>query len=124
MNLEKFNAPVNVMKHGLQSSQQAKMMPHPVQMIEARSHNEEMLHVDFVRKTYGIQMAMTLAVEKDIFSRPHRLPGLPSSTIHSDILSGKDTKIDFSDYLNDPQVRPEAPRVTLHEIMEAKHGIL
>lgn len=124
MNLEKFNAPVNVMKHGLQSSEHAKNMPHPVQLIEARTKNEEMLHVDYIRKTYGIQMAMTLAVEKEIFSRPHRLPGLPSSTIHADILSGRDTQIDFNDYLNDPQVRPEAPRVTLHEIMEAKHGIL
>jgi hypothetical protein len=45
-------------------------------------------------------MAMTLETERELYSRSHRLFGLPSSRIAADTVTGNDTKISFEDYLN------------------------
>ena len=76
--------------------------------------------LDTVRRTHGSALAMRLATEKIMFSESHRLPGLKSSRVAHDTLMGTDNSIDFADFLNVPSMRPEMPRVTLHDIMESK----
>jgi hypothetical protein len=45
-------------------------------------------------------MAMTLATEKEIFSRMRRLPGLETSNVGLETVMGVDESIDFPDFLN------------------------
>jgi hypothetical protein len=52
-----------------------------------------------VSRQYGSHMAMRLATERAIFNRPHRLPGLSSSSVAFETLDGSDTSITFADYL-------------------------
>ena len=61
------------------------------------------MKLDAVRRTYGSHMAMRLATERAIFSQPLRLPGLPSSRIAMDTITGDDSMVDFADYLNGTQ---------------------
>ena len=99
--LEKGSAPIDVLRYGLRSNEALKQASHPVQYDEKkRLLGEDMLKLDMVRRTYGIQMAMNLATEKMVSDQRNRLPGLPSSKIHGDILCGKDLTIEFSDFLN------------------------
>ena len=73
---------------------------HPVKVIEERFlEGDEMMRTDMIRRTEGLHMAMTLATERQLFPRD-RLPGVKASNIHADILAGKDTSIDFSDFLS------------------------
>jgi hypothetical protein len=65
---------------------------------------------------------MTLATEQMHFGRSRRMDGLESSRIALDVLQGKDTAIEYSDYLNVAKSRPELPKVTLHEINEVRFG--
>ena len=45
-------------------------------------------------------MAMRLNTEKEILSRPRRLPGIQASKIGLDTVLGLDCSIGFSDFLN------------------------
>ena len=75
--------------------------PHPVAAFQKnRGEAEWACKMDMVRRTYGSHLAMRLASERAMLSRPHRLPGLQSSNISLDTAMGTDTTIDFHDYLN------------------------
>ena len=49
---------------------------------------------------------MRLATEQKMAREEARAPGLESSGLYGDIISGRDTTLDFSDYLSLPQNRP------------------
>jgi hypothetical protein len=53
-----------------------------------------------VRHVFGQHMPMRLKMEMAITSRPLRLGALPSSNIHAEVLSNKDTTIEIEEYLN------------------------
>ena len=76
--------------------------------------------LDSVRRIHGSALAMRLAGERQMFSEAHRIPGLKSSKIALETLMGEDSTIQFSDFLNDPNMRPEKSRVPLHDQLEAK----
>ena len=76
-----------------------------------------------MRRIHGSALAMRLAGERQIFSEAHRIPGLKSSKIALETLMGEDSSIQFSDFLNDPSLRPEKLRVPLHDQLEAKFNI-
>ena len=70
---------------------------------------------------------MTIKTEREMASQVGgRLPGLdatPSSHAMLGSLTGADTTIGFEDYLNVKACRPVAPRVVLHDAMEARMGL-
>jgi hypothetical protein len=145
---------------GLEASHSAPR--HPVMELQRSQENREwMVKLDNARRMYGSHMAMRLASEKALLSRPHRLPGLvtaggtgSSSCLGRDVALGLDTSIDFSDFLDgihlpgcvncisyhpcpcayyaclllciytDPRTRPAGPRVALHDVMEARLGLI
>ena len=76
--------------------------------------------LDSVRRIHGSALAMRLAGERQMFSEAHRIPGLKSSKIALETLMGEDSTIQFSDFLNDPNMRPDKSRVPLHDQLEAK----
>ena len=84
--------------------------------------------LDDVRRMYGSHMAMRLATERSIFGRPHRLAGLEtgiaSQPMSFQTVSGTDEKIDFTDFLNLPNNRPDVPKLDIHSQMEIKLGLM
>lgn len=72
----------------------------------------------------GSVFPMRRMMQEDILAQFHRLPGLPSSDVALDVLRGKDTDLDYEDYLNLPENSPELPGGDMdrlgatHEAME------
>ena len=64
---------------------------------------------------------MQMKMEASILSQVRRLPGLPSSHVGLDTLLGRDTTIDFEDYLGDPRVSERA--VDARAILEQRYGV-
>jgi len=52
-----------------------------------------------VRSTYGAALPIRLATEVAILSQTERLPGLPSSRLGLEAMSGKLDRFDETDYL-------------------------
>jgi hypothetical protein len=89
-----------------------------------------MLDMDGVRRLYGSAFAMRLASERSYAAQAGgRLPGMdanPSSNIVMDTITGDDISMDFTDYLNVQQNRPEPLRSTrygVHSAMETRLGL-
>ena len=101
MSLDKFSAPVDVLRYGVGSSELLAANVHPVKRIEQkRAAGEEFQKLEMSRRTYGVHMAMTLATERQMFQRDGRLPSQTGYSIHSDILRGTENCIEFNDYLS------------------------
>lgn len=111
--------PSDLMRHGFSSLEAKLNAPHPVQEIESRAEALDMrAKLKRVRAIYGSHMAMRIATEKAVFSRPRRLPGLHQSSAGLDIVMGRENTIEFSDYLNDPRERADLPKVNFHDVVE------
>ncbi len=95
-----LQGPVDHLRQGFHSFEQAHQAPHPIQLMQNRSDMEWNFKLDTVRRTYGSHMAMRLATEKQVMSRMRRLPGLETSSIGMETVLGSDESIDFRDYLN------------------------
>jgi hypothetical protein len=96
-----YDGPLDHLRYGFRSLESEMGSAHPVSMFQKnRGEAEWLFKMDMVRRSYGSHMAMRLASEKAMLSRPHRLPGLQSSNISLETVMGTDTTIDFTDYLN------------------------
>lgn len=110
--------PTDHLRDGFSSLESKLNAPHPVQAIQSRAESLDLRErLQRVRSIYGSHMAMRLATEKEVLSRPRRLPGLPYSKAGLEVVMGTENRIEFSDYLNDPRNRPEAPKVDLHDMI-------
>lgn len=96
-----YSGTVDHLRYGFHSLETQHLQTHPVAQLQ-RCHDEIQWSnkMDMIRRTYGSHMAMRLATEKAILSRQRRLPGLQSSTIGLDTLTGNDLTIGFEDFLN------------------------
>ena len=95
---------------------------HPVESIQRdwlRSQLETKYHL--MGLAHGSHLPMQMKMEASILSQVRRLPGLPSSHIGLDTLLGRDTTIDFEDYLGDPRVSERA--VDARAILEQRYGV-
>jgi Proteasome maturation factor UMP1 len=124
--------PVSVMETGLNGNNLATVAAarHPVDVLQHRTAGSHPYHnPNFARHVYGIGFAMTLATEQKLAideQKQHHLIGLNRpghgfgsvSGIYSDIVSGRDVDIDFSDYLSMPQYRPDSMNHNPHNAME------
>ena len=113
-------APNDQLRCGVRSLQHESIQRHPVEIQQVRADKEWNSKLDSVRRIHGSALAMRLAGERQMFSEAHRIPGLKSSKIALETLMGEDSTIQFSDFLNDPNMRPEKSRVPLHDQLEAK----
>ena len=113
------SGPVDLMRTGFNSLESKMNAPHPVKAIEARAEAVDMRDkLKRVRAIYGSHMAMRIATEKSVLSRPRRLPGLESSSAHLDVVTGRGETIEFSDYLSDPRERADLPKINFHDVVE------
>jgi proteasome maturation protein len=99
--LPMYKGPNDQLRFGFRSLESEFSAAHPVDtLLKTSDEGAWNSKLDMVRRTYGSHMAMRLATEKMQFDKNHRLPGLPTSRVGLDILTGKDNAIDFTDYLN------------------------
>jgi proteasome maturation protein len=69
------------------------------QVLEEKDYFTEERQLEVLRYTQGFAAPIKICLERKLFSRPLRLPGLPSSQILLDVALGNDESIDFEDYL-------------------------
>lgn len=97
---------------------------HPVEEIQRSAKlNELKTKRQLQAITYGAAMPMRMAMQEEILSQFHRLPGLPSSFLGLSALSRRDEKFDVEDYMGLPEDSPYEPEQGAHEIMEKRLGI-
>ena len=98
-------------------------MGHPVEVIQrAGAAAQEASKLAMLEKVYGAGLPARLQIERQILSRPGRLPGLPSSRLGLDSMSGALDEFGFESYLNLPQDAAAAPP-DMHSQMEVKLGL-
>lgn len=99
-----YNGPIDHLRFGFRSLESEMSAPHAVAAFQKNKGEAEWAcKMDMVRRSYGSHLAMRLASERAMFSRPRRLPGLQSSNISLDTVMGTDSTIDFADFLNGEQ---------------------
>lgn len=104
---------------------------HPVQkIISTHSASDVRARRTLQAATYGSAFPMRRMMNESVLRQFHRLPGLQSSGVALDILSGRDADMDFEDYLNLPSESPEGPSglgvdtiAETHDTMERMLGI-
>ncbi|XP_056009650.1 proteasome maturation protein-like isoform X2 [Ostrea edulis] len=111
------------MLNGVQSSKSKLGAVHPLEYSEMHWHeNKVKMDLAMLRNTQGIHMPLRLQMEKNVAQKINRLPGMHSSHLMSDILSGRDEMIDFEDLLNNPA---DCEAIgDIHLLMERKSGLL
>jgi Proteasome maturation factor UMP1 len=98
---------------------------HPVQkMISTRTASDVQARRTLQAATYGSAFPMRRMMQESVLGQFHRLPGLPSSGVALDVLSGRDTDIDFEDYLNLPSECPVGPDGLGLDTLSATHDAM
>jgi len=96
-----------------QSARQNVEKIHPmVEQLAVKGDNEFRHRLELVRNTQGLGNAIHMQMEAKAFSRPLRHPCMSQQPFHlgRDVVLGKDTEIDFEDYLS-PQAYREVSKV-------------
>ena len=76
-----------------------------------------------LRNVYGTAAPLKLRIEEEILGSVQRLPGLPSSSLGAEALSGKLDDFDFSDALGQSSEESETMPVDMHSVMECRLGL-
>lgn len=73
---------------------------HPLKSSEETFAQRELeKNLQMLRRNEGLAAPMRIMMEMQAFRKVGRLPFLPSSRVHMDVITGRDDIIDFSDYL-------------------------
>ena len=113
-------APHDSLRLGLPSLREDAISTHPVQGIQEQpaSRNKALMLKDL----YGAAFPAKLQIEQQILGRFERLPGLPSSKLGLEALTGALDEFGFESYLGQPQ-DSEVPAPDMHSQMEARLGL-
>lgn len=113
----------DMMLYGFQNVRGQNMKSHPLEHSE-QHWNENKLKMDFamLRNLQGMHAPLKLQMELNTAKQMQRLPGLPSSRLMEDTLSGRNELIDFDDIFNVPE--ESESMVQPHVLMEKRQHIL
>jgi proteasome maturation protein len=75
-----------------------------------------------MQNIYGTGLAARTQIESQILNRVHRLPGLPSSKLGAEIMSGAVDDFSFESYIGLSADKETAP-ADVHSVMEAYLGL-
>lgn len=76
------------------------MNDHPLKASEETFAQKELeTNMQMLRRNEGIAAPMKIMMEMQAFKQVGRLPFLPSSRVHLDVITGRDETIDFNDFL-------------------------
>lgn len=76
------------------------MLDHPLKASEEAHLTKELeFDMQMLRRNEGLAAPMRIMMELNAYKQVGRLPFLPSSRVHMDVITGRDETIDFSDFL-------------------------
>ncbi|KAI9311328.1 proteasome maturation factor UMP1-domain-containing protein [Dichotomocladium elegans] len=109
----------DTLRYGTRSIKSEVLPGHPIEeRLNQWAENQWELKLNMARNIHGMHAPIKMMMERDIVSKRQRMPVLPSSNLHLDILMGKDETIDFEDFLNDPAMSTDF--LDVHAAMEHK----
>jgi len=123
--LQQRNGPFGVpevLVDGFQQKKNDISTCHPLEYTEKQyDANLEKMDFTMLRNAQGLHAPLRLKIERQVAGQVQRLPGLHSSNLMSDILTGRLDVIDFTDVLNDPM---DAEMIGHpHMLMERRLGL-
>jgi len=108
------------MRLGLASLKEDVAPKHPVEVIQRESKKQaDVTKNQMLRNLYGVAVPAKASIETQILDRFHRLPGLQSSKLGLESLTGALDEYGFESYLGLPEYSEELP-VEMHAQMEVK----
>lgn len=73
---------------------------HPLKASEETFAQRELeTNLQMLRRNEGLAAPMRIMMEMQAYKKVGRLPFLPSSRVHLDVITGRDETIDFADFL-------------------------
>eukprot|EP00245_Coleochaete_scutata_P007140 TRINITY_DN22240_c0_g1_i1.p1 TRINITY_DN22240_c0_g1~~TRINITY_DN22240_c0_g1_i1.p1 ORF type:complete len:139 (-),score=33.94 TRINITY_DN22240_c0_g1_i1:345-761(-) len=116
--------PHDAIRFGVRSLKEEVLPLHPAEMIQNtyKQHTKE-AKMTLLRHTYGSAFVMRAKIEEQVLARHQRLPGLLSSSLGLQSMTGALEDFDFEDYLGAPGEAEEVPSVDLHHAMEVRLGM-
>lgn len=92
---------------------------HPLKVSEETFAQREMeTNLQMLRRNNGIAQPMKIMMEMQAYQKVGRLPFLPSSRVHLDVITGRDETIDFNSYLGGNEFAERLYKP--HEIVDKK----
>lgn len=118
--LPRLTTPHDSFRHGLGTLKDDIGSTHVVEAIQ-KNHpkQQEQTRLEMMRSVYGTALPARMALDRQILSRVQRLPGLESSRLGLDAMSGRLDEFDFDSYLNRPADSEDIP-TDMHSLMEAQ----
>ncbi|KAL4230477.1 hypothetical protein ACF0H5_010859 [Mactra antiquata] len=96
----------DTMMHGFQNARSGNSSVHPLEFSEKHWHENKMkMDMSMLRNMQGLHAPLKLQMELNVCKKMRRLPGLPSSNILENSLTGRDELLDFEDIFNVPDER-------------------
>jgi len=119
-----IHEPVDVLRQGLPSAKADAQAAHPLQakLIEEET-KERKKELRMMENVFGSAFPIKVQIEEKMMQSVQRLPGLPSSNLVAEALSGKLDDFGFEDVLGH---KPEESEVTMpgvHSLMEKRLGV-
>lgn len=114
----------DALRNGLASLKEDAMQKHPVQAIQETTAVPGMQYSNpqMLRDLYGLAFPAKVDIEKQILGKFGRLPGLPSSRLGLESLTGELDQFGFESYLGQPEFAEQMP-VDMHSQMEQRLGM-
>ncbi|KAI8824150.1 proteasome maturation factor UMP1 [Fimicolochytrium jonesii] len=92
-------------RQGFRSVRSEIVPQHPLENIAKNwKETHDQLQMTTHRQTFGLHAPLRLQMEKAIVSQIRRIPVLPTRNLGLDILEGRDSTIDYEDFLGDPSM--------------------
>ncbi|KAJ3031805.1 UNVERIFIED_CONTAM: hypothetical protein HDU68_012311 [Siphonaria sp. JEL0065] len=92
----------DTMRNGLHTVRSDVIGGHPLEAhLENWDLTQQQLKLDMARSVYGLHQPLRIQMEQHIVSQPKRIPVLKQSNLAHDILTGKDSTIEFEDFLGE-----------------------
>ncbi|CAH1777672.1 unnamed protein product, partial [Owenia fusiformis] len=113
----------DVMTYGLTTVRSDLTTSHPLEYSEKhwREHKDRQDAI-MLRNTQGLHAPMRLHMEKSVAQKMQRLPGMSSSHVMLDSLTGRDEMIDFEDIFNTQEFQERVGQP--HAMVERNLGLL
>lgn len=115
----------DALRNGLASLKEDAKQKHPVHTIQEETAIPGMgnhTNPQMMRDLYGLAFPAKVDIEKQILSKFGRLPGLPSSRLGLESLTGELDQFGFESYLGLPEFSEQMP-VDMHSQMEQRLGM-
>lgn len=114
----------DALRNGLASLKEDAMQKHPVNIIQETTSvpGTQYSNPQMMRDLYGLAFPAKFDIEKQILNKFGRLPGLQSSKLGLESLTGELDQFAFESYLGLPEFSEQMP-VDMHSQMEKRLGM-